>query len=55
MYRCCFCSVRADAAGALRQAAKRLAETESIVKNLREDNEGLHAELQGRPTIQEYK
>lgn len=52
---CCCCSVRADAAAALREAAKRLGESEAVVKHLKEDNEGLQAELQARPTLNEYK
>jgi hypothetical protein len=49
------CRVRAEAASALREAAKRLAETESEVSQLRGDVHALQEELDNRPTAAEQR
>jgi hypothetical protein len=49
------CRVRAEAASALREAAKRLAETESELSQLRGDVHALQEELDNRPTAAEQR
>jgi hypothetical protein len=48
-------SVRAEAASALREAARRLAEAEAQSSQLRGDLADLQQELDGRPTQQEHR
>jgi chromosome condensin MukBEF ATPase and DNA-binding subunit MukB len=55
LFRCCFCSVRAEAASALRDAARRLAEAEAQIMQLKGDLADLQQELEGRPTQQEHR
>jgi hypothetical protein len=49
------CSVRAEAASALREAAKRLAETEAESSQLRGDVNALQEELDNRPTTADQR
>jgi hypothetical protein len=52
---CAACSVRAEAASALRDAARRLAEAEAQITQLKGDAADLQQELQARPTQQEHR
>lgn len=52
---CLPCSVRADAAEALRATARRLSAAETEVAQLKSDVAALMQELNNRPTVQENR